>query len=445
MRRALYSAAMWLAQPALRRKLNARGQAEPGYLHAIDERFGRYDQALPPHDGPTVWIHAVSLGETRAAAVLIAALRQRLPAMRLLLTHGTATGRAEGVKLLQPGDLQVWQPWDTPGAVERFLEHFKPALGVLMETELWPNLVYGAQAHGVPLVLANARLSDKSLRQAQRLGWLARPAYAALTAAWAQTPADAQRLASLGAPVRGVLGNLKFDAAPDAALLSRGRHWRERLAKPVLMFASSREGEELALLQMLKSFSPVAQVNQAQAATQSIVSQVQWLIVPRHPQRFDAVAQLIAAQGFSVLRRSTWPADGPHETGDIHPCIWLGDSLGDMALYYGLADVALLGGSFAPLGGQNLIEAAVCGCPVVLGPHTFNFADAAEQAIDAGAAVRVADMAEAMATAIALAADASRLVPARQAALRFALAHQGAAVRLADALVCLLKAARGRP
>ena len=436
--RALYSAAMWLAQPALRRKLKRRGQAEPGYLHAIDERFGRYAQALPLHDGPTVWIHAVSLGETRAAAVLIAALRQRLPAMRLLLTHGTATGQAEGAKLLQPGDLQAWQPWDTPGAVHRFLTHFQPALGVLMETELWPNLVHGARAQGVPLVLANARLSDQSLRQAQRLAWLARPAYAALTAAWVQTPADAQRLRSLGAPVCGVLGNLKFDAAPDAALLARGHHWREHLAKPVVMFASSREGEELALLQTLQAFSPAAQANQAQAATESIVDKVQWLIVPRHPQRFDAVAQLIAAQGFSVQRRSTWSADGPPLASGDHPNVWLGDSLGEMALYYGLADVALLGGSFAPLGGQNLIEAAACGAPVVMGAHTFNFADAAEQAIAAGAAWRVADMAEAVATAAALAQDASRLPPARRAALQFALTHQGAAARLADALVGLL-------
>lgn len=440
--RALYSAAMWLAQPFFRRKLRRRARAEPGYLHAIDERFGHYDGALLPHDGPTIWIHAVSLGETRAAAVLIAALRQRLPAMRLLLTHGTATGRDEGTKLLLPGDLQTWLPWDTPGAVRRFLAHFQPALGVLMETELWPNLVHVARAQGVPLVLANARLSDKSLRQAQRLRWLAHPAYAALTAVWAQTDADAERLRRLGAPVRGVLGNLKFDAVPDAAQLALGQQWRARLAKPVLMLASSRAGEELALLQSLKAFSSLAHTDQARAATEWAANRVQWLIVPRHPQRFDAVAELAQAQGWAVQRRSDWQSAGPLPPANDRPLLWLGDTLGDMALYYGLADVALLGGSFAPLGGQNLIEAAACACPVVMGPHTFNFADAAEDALAAGAALRVADLSEAVAKASALAIDTERLNTARQSARRFAQTHQGAAARLAQALVSALPAGK---
>jgi 3-deoxy-D-manno-octulosonic-acid transferase len=245
---------MWLVQPLLRRKLRRRSQQEPGYGQAVEERFGHYGTAVPRHAGPTLWVHAVSLGETRAAAVLVAALRVQIPQMRLLLTHGTATGRAEGLKLLQPGDLQAWQPWDTPGAVARFLAHFKPGLGVLMETEVWPNLVAGCQAAGVKLALVNARLSDKSLRQAQRLAWLARPAFTAMTEVWAQTPQDAQRLKLLGAPVKGVMGNMKFDATPDAVQLERGRAWRLRLTQPVVMFASSREGEELALLEVLKVF-----------------------------------------------------------------------------------------------------------------------------------------------------------------------------------------------
>ena len=169
---ALYSLATWLAQPLLRRKLRRRGVAEPGYLRAVDERFGRYTTARPDGRGPLVWIHAVSLGETRAAAILLAALRERLPTMRLLLTHGTATGRAEGQKLLGAGDVQVWQPWDTRGATRRFLTHFKPDVGLLMETEIWPNQMHEAAARGVPMVLANARLSEKSLRAAQRAGLL---------------------------------------------------------------------------------------------------------------------------------------------------------------------------------------------------------------------------------------------------------------------------------
>jgi 3-deoxy-D-manno-octulosonic-acid transferase len=161
--RAFYSLLMWLAQPFLRRKLARRGQAEPGYLEAIEERFGNY---ADPAEPGMLWLHAVSLGETRAAAVLLDALRKREPGLRVLLTHGTATGRAEGQRLMRPGDAQSWLPWDTPGAVRDFLDHFRPRIGVLMETEVWPNLVAQCKARGVPLVLANARLSDKSLQQA---------------------------------------------------------------------------------------------------------------------------------------------------------------------------------------------------------------------------------------------------------------------------------------
>ncbi len=444
----LYATLMWLAQPLLRRKLLRRSKQEPGYALCIGERFGRYDTPVPAHDGPTLWVHAVSLGETRAAAGLVTALREALPKMRLLLTHGTATGRAEGVKLLRPGDLQAWQPWDTPGAVQRFLTHFKPGLGVLMETEVWPNLAAGCAHMGVPLVLVNARLSDKSLRQAQRLAWLARPAFAALTAVWAQTAKDAERLQALGANVQGVLGNLKFDATPQADQLALGRQWRAQLGQPVVMFASSREGEELALLQSLKAFRPLAQVNSAQVAINSVASEVQWLIVPRHPQRFDEVAALIESHGFAVQRRSSWGQGGPAAsapvdfplmpTQNVPPTIWLGDSLGEMALYYGLADVALLGGSFEPLGGQNLIEAAACGCPVVMGPHTFNFLDAAEQALAAGAAMRVADLAQGMRAACGVALSQTEHQVMVQASTRFFEQNRGAVQQTALAVVQLL-------
>lgn len=437
MTRWFYSWVMWLAQPFLRRKLKRRSWQEPGYGQAVEERFGHYTAPTSEHDGPTVWIHAVSLGETRAAAVMLAALRAQSPSMRLLLTHGTATGRAEGLKLLEAGDLQAWQPWDTPGAVRRFLSHFKPSLGILMETEVWPNLVAGCQQQGVPLMLVNARLSDKSMRQALRLAWLARPAFAALAAVWAQTPQDAARLQALGAKVQGVLGNLKFDAEPNASQLALGRAWRAQGTKPVVMFASSRDGEELALLQILKSFQPLAHIDTENVAIKSIANDVQWLVVPRHPQRFDAVAELITSHGFAVQRRSSWGQGGPiavNSTADGAPSIWLGDSLGEMALYYGLADVALLGGSFEPLGGQNLIEAAACSCPVVMGPHTFNFTEAAHQAEQVGAALRAQDMSKAITLAADLAVDAVRLATARQAAAAFAQTHRGATQQLVGAI-----------
>ena len=430
MMRQIYSVFMRLAQPFVRARLKRRGVQEPGYLLAMDERFGHYESTQQAMAG-CVWIHAVSLGETRAAAILITALRVRLPGMRLLLTHGTATGREEGAKLLQPGDLQVWQPWDTPEVVARFLTHFKPRIGILMETEVWPNLVATAKQIGVPLVLANARMSGKSLGTSLKFKGLSRPAYSALAAVWAQTQADASRLWQLGASVQGVFGNIKFDATPDADQLARGRQWHKALRLPVVMLAVSREGEEAHLLEILRG--------QLTSSTPALAGRVQWMIVPRHPQRFDEVAALIEADGFKVSRRSQW-SDGPHQAaGAALPPIWLGDSMGEMPLYYGLADAALLGGSFEKLGGQNLIEAAACGCPVIMGPHTFNFAEAASLANAAGAAQRVPTLARAVAAACETVLDAQALSASRHNALAFAQAHRGSASLLAAAIADLLK------
>ena len=410
--RPLYSLVLLGAQPLLRRKLRRRGAAEPGYLEHVEERFGRYPAATL---AGRLWIHAVSLGETRAAAILVEALRRAQPELRILLTHGTATGRAEGRRLLREGDAQAWLPWDTPAAVRRFLDHFRPSAGILMETEVWPNIAAACHARGIPLALANARLSEKSLAQARRLAGLSRPAYGALRAAWAQTEGDARRLAQAGATVHGVFGNLKFDATPDAAQLSEGRDWRSTSPRPVVMFASSREGEEAEFLRAIVKHPGV-----------------QWLLVPRHPQRFDEVASLVVQAGLSVSRRSAW-IDAPAPAD-----VWVGDSLGEMALYYAMSDVALLGGSFAPLGGQNLIEAAACGCPVVMGPHTFNFSDAAELALEAGAARRVGSMDEGVRAAVELARNASARDAAAAAGARFAAAHRGAAQRTAEAVLALL-------
>nr|WP_200933055.1 3-deoxy-D-manno-octulosonic acid transferase [Acidovorax sp. Leaf160] len=437
---------MVCAQPLLRAKLRRRGETEPGYLEAVPERFGHYPPALdsiagpndavPDDEAPLIWLHAVSLGETRAAAILLAELRTLLPHLRLLLTHGTATGRAEGAKLLRPGDMQVWQPWDTPGAVGRFLDTFRPSIGVLMETEIWPNLVAGCRQRGIPLVLANGRLNDKSLAGALRWSWLARPAYAGLAAVWAQTEADADRLRAAGARVDGVFGNLKFDTVPDAAQLAQGRAWRDAAGRPVLLLASSREGEEALWLDALMANRSKALDTPSLDAIESIANHhdaVQWLVVPRHPQRFADVRQLIEGAGLTVSCRSDWAASPG--AADV----WLGDSLGEMALYYGLSHAALLGGSFEPLGGQNLIEAAACGCPVVTGPHTFNFAEAARLACEAGAALRVADMAEGIATATRLVHDPDRLQATQDEALAFTRAHRGAALSSAMAVVQMLR------
>ena len=435
----VYAGLTWLAQPFLRRKLARRSLQEPGYGQAIEERFGRYTQA-----GETacelVWVHAVSLGETRTAAILLKALRAHHPSMRLLLTHGTATGRAEGKSLLQPGDVQVWQPWDSQAVVERFFTHFKPRLGLLMETEVWPLTVAAAKRHAVPLLLVNARLSEKSAKQALRMSALSRPAYGALTQVLAQTEGDAGRFHQLGVAPAGVLGNLKFDATPDAQQQATGKAWREALGQPVLMFASSREGEELAFF---KQISALRQSEQGLSAINSVAksntNKFKVLVVPRHPQRFDEVQALAGQYGLRVSRRSSWRAGPLPDDNAMQSDVWLGDSLGEMALYYAMSDVALLGASFAPLGGQNLIEAAACGCPVVMGPHTFNFQEAAELAESAGTALRVVDLQQAVQAALALVSDASAHATAVSAGLAFAERNRGATAKTVAALAGFLR------
>ncbi len=420
--RAGYSALLRLLTPAYLARLWWRGAREPLYRAAWGQRLGFFDEAAPPG---RVWIHAVSLGETRAARPLVDALRRAQPGLRLLLTHGTATGREAGHALLQAGDAQAWLPYDTPGAVRRFLRAQRPAVGVLMETEIWPNLLLAARSAGVPMVLANARLSEKSQAKGERLGALLRPALRALTRTLAQTEADARRLREAGVAPVEVAGNLKFDLEPDAALLARARSWREALRRPVALMASSREGEEAPLLA---------------AWTALPAPRPLLLLVPRHPQRFDEVAALAESALPRVLRRSAF-GEAPRSDAAAAD-VWIGDSIGEMPLYYALADVALLGGSFAPLGGQNLIEAAACGCPLLLGPHTFNFAAAAEDALAAGAAQRVPDLPAAVAQALALVGSAEREAMAGRA-VAFAQAHRGAAARMAAVVVELLNSRPG--
>ncbi len=415
---ALYAAALRLLTPLYLLRLWRRGAKEPLYRHALRERLGLY-AATEPAPG-RLWIHAVSLGETRAASALIAALREREPDLRVLLTQSTATGREAAQALLRDGDAIAWLPYDTPGAVRRFLCHWRPRLGVLMETEVWPTLQREAERAGLLMVLANARLSEKSLRQGRRLGALMRPAAARMALALAQTEADAQRIRAMGTARVEVAGNLKYDIAMDASLIAHGQAWAAQVGRPVLMLAVSREGEEKALLDEWVK----------QPAPRPLLA-----IVPRHPQRFDEVAGLVEAAGLTLARRSSWTDQPPAPATAAD--VWLGDSMREMPLYYGLASVALLGGSFEPLGGQNLIEAAACGCPVLAGPHTFNFAEATELALAAGAAQRGATLAGAVLQGQALCADA----PARQSmgrnALAFAAAHRGAAARMAAAILPL--------
>ncbi|MBI3349256.1 MAG: 3-deoxy-D-manno-octulosonic acid transferase [Burkholderiales bacterium] len=414
----LYATLLRLLTPLYLLRLWRRGAKEPLYRHALGERLGFY--AGPAAPG-RLWIHAVSLGETRAASALVDALRARDPELRFLLTHSTATGREAGQALLQTlgeGNAQAWLPYDTPGAVRRFLRHWQPRLGVLMETEVWPTLQREAQRAALPMVLANARLSEKSLRQGLRFAALMRPAARRMTLALAQTEADASRIRAMGMEQVEVAGNLKYDIAVDPALIARGQRWAQQLGRPVLMLAVSREGEEAALLAEWAR----------QPAPRPLLA-----IVPRHPQRFDEIAALIEGAGLTLARRSGWGDEPPAEA--LAADAWLGDSMREMPLYYGLASVALLGGSFEPLGGQNLIEAAACGCPVLAGPHTFNFAEATALALAAGAAGRCASLAEAVTRGLALCADVAGRSAMGANALAFSAAHRGAAARMAAALL----------
>lgn len=421
--RQAYSLVLRLGAPAYLWRVWSRGREEPDYRAHWPERLGCYRKSAAPASdrnqaGGWVWVHAVSLGEARAAAPLIAAMRMQRPGLRLLLTHTTATGREAGRALLQPGDAQSWLPYDTPGAVRRFLRHFRPSVGVLMETEVWPNLLHEARQAHVPMVLANARLSPKSLRQGQRFAALLRPAARSLRLTLAQTEDDAQRLRAMGAHPVHVCGNLKFDMAPSPELLAQGRHWRDADGRPLCLAASTREGEEAGLLDALLA-APKTTLN----------PRPRLLIVPRHPQRFDEVAALVLQRGLSLSRRSTWPDQQP-DAAALNADVWLGDSMGEMPAYYAAAAVAWLGGSFAPLGGQNLIEAAACACPLILGPSTYNFAEAAELSLAAGAARRVSDWPEAVQAADLWLQAGTGL--ARESAVAFARQHQGASAKMSS-------------
>ena len=410
--RTLYTLLWCLALPLLPLRLWWRGRREPGYRAHLGERFGIYADDVPRPAGEVIWIHAVSLGETRAAEPLVRRIAGERPQATILLTSMTATGREAGRAYAGLRVVQAWLPYDAPFAVRAFLDRFRPRAGLLMETELWPNLVHACRNRGVPVYLVNARMSAKSATGYRRFQALARPMLEALSGVAAQTPADAARLEALGARDVAVTGSLKFDAAVPDAMRELGAALRARLGRDrtVWLAASTRDGEEALILDAL--------------AKAPLPDNALLLLVPRHPQRFDEVFALVASRGLACVRRTS---DAPVGAATR---VMLGDSLGEMLAYCATADVAFVGGSLLPLGGQNLIEPIALGVPTLVGPHTFNFAEATERAIEAGAARRVAD-------ADALVAEVSRLLgnPSERAAMAesartFMTAHRGAADRL---------------
>ena len=422
--RLLYTLAWWLALPLVLARLWLRGRQEPGYRQHWGERLGFYGRKAPA-SSMTIWLHAVSVGETRAAEPLVDALLAEWPDCRIVLTHMTPTGRATGKALFAKHGarlVQSYLPYDTGAMPARFIRHYAPRICILMETEVWPNLIHQCRRYRVPVVLANARLSQRSLKKAQRLGRLILEAARSITLVAAQTPDDAARVRQLGVPDVAVTGSIKFDVVVPASALATGAWLRAAIGqRPVLLCASTREGEEELILDAF--------------ARASLPANTLLLLVPRHPQRFDEVEKLVAARGLARQRRSILAGSAV-----VAPAtqVLLGDSMGEMFAYYAACDCAFVGGSLLPLGGQNLIEPAALGKPVLIGPHTFNFALVTEQAIAAGGAALVADAGALMAQGAELLQDAPRLAAMGEKALAFAAQHRGATPRTIAAIRRLL-------
>ena len=433
--RRLYTIAWYLAMPLALVYLLWRSRRQPEYRRHLGERFGAHRARADLQ--PLIWLHAVSVGETRAAQPLVAALLERYPGHQVLVTHMTPTGRETGAALFAGQRVrQAYLPYDTPFALRRFLRAWRPTICIVIETELWPNLAAVARSEGVPMALVSARLSERSLRKARRWAALIRPALASLDLVLAQTDADARRLAQLGRRAVPVLGNLKFDVVAEPLLEALGHRWRkawlaarpaaDALPRSCVIAASTREGEEALLLDAWA----------AQLQPPALASRFPPLLVmvPRHPQRFDEVAALIEARGWRMTRRSL--------LANAQACdaqVLLGDSMGEMTAYYALADVAIIGGSLLPFGGQNLIEACAAGVPVIVGPHTFNFGEAADQAIAADAAIRVPDASHAVGRALAVVLEPGRRQSMSDHALAFAGRHRGATARTLEALAPLIE------
>lgn len=421
MNRTLYSGLWWLALPVMLGRLWWRGRKEPGYREHWGERLALGGPA--PTERFTIMVHAVSVGETRAAEPLVDALLAAYPDCRILLTHMTPTGRATGKSLFaHHGErvVQSYLPYDTASMTRRFLRRHRPRACILMETEVWPNLIRACNRQDVPVVLANARLSEKSLKRGRKAGAVMLEAARGFTLVAAQTELDAERIRSLGAPNVVVTGSVKFDVTPPPAALEKGDWLRSRIRsggpeRPVFLCASTREGEEGLILD-------------AWQRLQDKPAGALLAIVPRHPQRFDEVASLVTDRRLSLARRSQLDLDHSVDGADV----LLGDSMGEMFAYYAACDCAYIGGSLLPLGGQNLIEACALGKPVLVGDHTFNFLDATMEAVGDGAALRVPD-ADALVTAAAgLLRDHPARVAMGEQALAFARRHRGATLRTVE-------------
>ena len=428
---AVYQLLWHLLLPLAFIRLAWRTRHSADYLHHFAERLG-FSYGTSNTQG-SVWIHAVSVGETRAAQPLINAYLAR--GETILLTHMTLNGRRTGAALfakeIAAGQLrQVYLPYDLCWAVANFIRAFKPKFGLFMETEAWPTVVFYCAEIGLPLFLVNARLSERSARRVNQFGKAGRALFQAFTSILAQTELDAQRYRSLGVKKVEIVGNLKFDVPLDPHLVQQGKVWQQKLhgnQRLMVCAASTRDGEEVLILEAWKSL----------LRSNVFASAPLLCLVPRHPERFSEVAKQIHDAGLKFQRRSEW--SGVPE-GITDSDVILGDSMGEMPMYYSAADLVVMGGSLLPFGGQNLIEACAAGCPVLLGQHTYNFYQAAADAINIGAAKRIAGelvLSEPIALMEALKElllNAAELAKMSSAAKTYAIEHQGATKRILAAL-----------
>ncbi|MCU1770739.1 lipid IV(A) 3-deoxy-D-manno-octulosonic acid transferase [Pseudomonas sp. 13B_3.2_Bac1] len=424
MNRTLYTVLFYLGLPLVAIRLWLRSRKAPAYAKRIGERFS---YGMPPLQPGGIWVHAVSVGESIAAAPMIRALLQRYPQLPITVTCMTPTGseRIQALFANEPRIQHCYLPYDLPCAAARFLDHAKPKLAVIMETELWPNHIHQCAKRGIPVALANGRLSERSARGYGRFSKLTAPMLAEMSFFAVQTEAEAQRFRDLGARPQTVevTGSIKFDLTIDPQLLQRAAELRgqwQALERPVWIAASTHEGEDEVVLDAHRRLL----ANYPNALL---------ILVPRHPERFNSVFELCQREGLATVRRSSGA------NVEANTSVLLGDTMGELLFLYALADSAFVGGSLVPNGGHNLLEPAALAKPVISGPHLFNFLDIAAQLREAGALAEVDD-AEGLAVAVQrlfeLPRDAQRMAEAGLAVMR---RNQGALQRLLDGLGRLIR------
>ena len=414
--RLIYSALFYCLIPVIVLRMLLRSRITPAYRRRMAERLGFFKADAGADGRPAIWVHAVSVGETLAAAPLIEDLLQRYPEYRLVVTTTTPTGSERVAALFGERVFHVYSPWDTPGAVKRFLKKTRPRLLLIMETELWPNMLHYTRGAGCRIVLANARLSQRSAEGYARFSSLTRGMLAQLNTVACQARADGDRFLALGlqASQLDVTGSIKFDLELGGELRGAAEKLRENWGVPrrsVIVAASTHLGEDE---QILAAFTRIRQS----------VDNCLLVIVPRHPERFDAVNALCIAAGWNVQRRSSGSVPGPADD------IVLGDTMGELLLLLSGASVAVIGGSLVNHGGHNVLEASAWGVPVVTGPYMFNFSEISDLLVSAGAMIRLAEPAELADCLTGLLASSERRREMGEAGQQVVADNRGAKKRL---------------